>query len=319
MEWIVSPRSLFAVILALVSGGTAAVGVSAYIKNQAAMGVNQEMSKVVVAAVDVPRGMVIKPEHVKLQEIPKNLVHPRAITDLKNVIEHTAVTPLIKDEYVLDGKLVQGPPGLAQVVQEGMRAMTIQTPSVAAGVAGFVLPGNHVDVLLTFSGDNNVKSTATLLQNLKVMAVDDRDEPTRGTKIDINQLRSVTLEVTPEQSQLLQLAQSTGVLHLSLRNPKDINDATSSPVKVTDLPIPQLIPAKPAEVPPVIVDAPPVKPVEVPRHVCVYRGSIQRVEWHTTDGNPVSTEPSDPVRIGPKVVSFYQTTPISGRLDAIGR
>jgi pilus assembly protein CpaB len=296
------------------------------------MGVNQEMAKVVVAAVDIPRGTTVKAEQVKLKDVPKNLVHPHAITDLKDVVESTVVTPLMKDEDVLDAKVAKGPYGIAKAVKPGMRAMTIQTPSVAAGVAGFIMPGNHVDVLLTISGDNNGKSTATILKNIEVMAVDDRDEPklTSGTKIDITQLRTVTLQVSPDDSQLLHLAQSAGVLHLSLRNPEDVLDATTRTAILADLPFPQFAPVKAVETPPPsIVETPPAKPVETPpakpvetpkKFVYLYKAGpfAHVVEKHRSDGGPAVIEAPPAIENNRKEVDRL-AAPLPEQLATLGR
>jgi pilus assembly protein CpaB len=328
MEFIVSPRSLLALILALVSGGAAAVGVTSYIKNQS-RGPNQEMANVVVAAVDIPRGMVVKEDQIKLQEIPKNLVHPHAITNLKDALERQVLTPLFKDEDVLDGKLARkgAKPGMSGVVKSGMRALTIQTPSLAAGVAGFVMPGDHVDVLLTVSGggDNTGGSTATLLQNIEVMAVDQRIEPSDGTKLDINQLRSVTLQVTPDQSQLLTLAQNSGMLHLSLRSPEDDREAMTRTAIAADLPTRKAAPVKMVEAPTPNVVEPPtlkavsaVKAVEPARYVHVYKAALQRVEKHRTDGGPYTIEAWESVENGTKVVNRL-AAPQPGPFDEFDR
>jgi Flp pilus assembly protein CpaB len=116
--------------------------------------------------------------------------------------------------------------GLAAVIPPGMRAVTIQTPNVATGVAGFILPGSKVDVLLSMSGqgrnDNTGGgSTITLLQNVEILAVDQRVEAPQEEKISDKELRSVTLLVTPTDAARLELGHNKGILHLNLRNPDD--------------------------------------------------------------------------------------------------
>ena len=126
--------------------------------------------------------------------------------------------------------------GLAALVPEGMRAVTIQTSRVASNVAGFVLPGNRVDVLLTLRGGNHDAtgggSSTTLLQAVEILAVDQRlDAPTEN-RVDPKLLRSVTLLVTPDQAGLLDLGQNMGTLSLSLRNPEDLAEAQTDPATV---------------------------------------------------------------------------------------
>ena len=125
--------------------------------------------------------------------------------------------------------------GLAAIIPKGMRAFTIQTPTIAAGVAGFVLPGNRVDVLLTvkeMSGGAEARGgTIILLQNLEILAVDQRvdAEPTVTEKLGATakDLRSVTLLVTPQQAAKLDLGRNLGTLHLTLRNPEDTAEVSS--------------------------------------------------------------------------------------------
>jgi pilus assembly protein CpaB len=141
-----------------------------------------------------------------------------------------------------------------------MRAFTIHTPSIASGVAGFVLPGNKVDVLLTIadlSGDTQSAvfplatpsplgrntglrptgggSTTTLLQNVEILAVDQKIQAPAENKVDTNQLRSVTLLVTPQQANMLDLGQNKGTLHLALRNMDDRADSRTHPATLADL------------------------------------------------------------------------------------
>jgi pilus assembly protein CpaB len=114
------------------------------------------------------------------------------------------------------------------------RALTIQTPNVASSVAGFILPGNKVDVLLTVTGqgiNDGGGTTLTLLQAVEILAVDQRLEAPSDNKVDTKDLRSVTLLVTPEEMVKLDLGQNKGTLHLALRHLED--KAIVSPTKAT--------------------------------------------------------------------------------------
>src|SRR5205823_13255878 len=119
----------------------------------------------------------------------------------------------------------------------GMRAVSIQVPTVPVGVAGFVLPRSKVDVVLTVSTNYTVKekdygggTATTLLQNVEVLADDGRIEPPEDLVLWEKQMRSVTLLVSPRQATLLALGQSNGTLRLSLRN---LNKAAASPRPLT--------------------------------------------------------------------------------------
>ena len=147
------------------------------------------------------------------------------------------VIPTLAGEPVLATKITAkgAGVGLAAIIPRGMRAFTIQTPTIAAGVAGFVLPGNKVDVLLTVKemggGIEARGGTIILLQNLEILAVDQRVgvEPSVTEKLSstTKDLRSVTLLVTPQQAAKLDLGRNLGTLHLTLRNPEDTAEVSS--------------------------------------------------------------------------------------------
>jgi pilus assembly protein CpaB len=233
----VSIRTLLIVVLALVFGGSAAVGINKMRGPQTV--VAPETVAVVVAAVDIPPFTTVTAQMLKTQDFPKNLVPPGSLTSLEEAVDRVTHGPVGKDETILNSKLaVRGAGrGMAASIPIGKRAFTIQTPSISAGVAGFILPGNKVDVLLTVTrhGTNEISRTVTLLESVEIKAVDQRVEAPAENKVDVKELRSVTLLVTPDQANWLTLAQKEGVLHLSLRNPQDKEPAKAHPVTLKDL------------------------------------------------------------------------------------
>jgi Flp pilus assembly protein CpaB len=149
-------------------------------------------------------------------------------------------TQLLKDEPILEAKLSGkgAGRGLAAVIPMGMRAVTVRTPNVACGVGGFALPGNKVDLLLTVNGLNDSTgggSTTTLLQNVEILAVDQRLDAPTSNMMDLKELRSVTLLVTPDQAAKVDLGQNMGTLHLSLRNPQDKEPGGAGVATLSDL------------------------------------------------------------------------------------
>ena len=171
---------------------------------------------------------------------------------------------------------------MAALVPNGLRAFTIHTPSVASGVGGFVLPGNKVDVLLTMDGKRG-SLTTTLLQNLEILAVDQRIDAPADNRIDPKQLHSVTLLVTPDQAAKLGLAQNKGSLHLSLRNHNDDQLLRTSRARMAELDDGYLEEA-PLEV---VAEA---KPAPLPsRFVTIYRGirSAEQVRLGDVPARPV--------------------------------
>jgi len=237
------------VLLALIFGVSAAVGVNSYLQGSPVT--KADMVPVLVAAIDMARGGNVTSEMVKIKEYPKDMVPIGALSKPEEAVDRAISIPLIKDEPVLEGKLSPkgAGRGMAALVPSGMRAYTIQTPNVAQGVAGFILPGNKVDILLSvnegvISANRQVASgtTTMLLQNVEILAVDQKTVAPAENKMDAKELRSVTILVAPQQANLLTLAQSKGQLYLALRNLKDGDPARTHPATLDELRFHQELP-----------------------------------------------------------------------------
>ncbi len=225
--------------LALAAGIAAAVGVRRLaLRWEPQPG--ESMVTVVTMAADVARGNRIQDADLTVTRWPKSRVPADAVLDRQNTIGRVALTPLISGQPVFQSFLAPegAVVGLASLIPPGMRAFTIRTPTIASGVAGFVLPGNQVDVLLTV-GASSFQSPGTmtinLLQSVPILAVDQSMDANQDTPSLITQMKSVTLLVTPEQAAKLSLAQNGGTLELALRNPTDQLPATNTPITVADL------------------------------------------------------------------------------------
>lgn len=235
------PRTLLLVVLALVCGVSAAVGVN-QLNRPKDTTASPDTGTVVLAKTDIPRGGVLTAENCTVGEWPKNLLPSGAITKLEDAVDRSVMVPMVKGEPVLEGKIAdkQAGRGLASMVRLGMRAFTIQTPHVAAGVGGFIMPDNRVDVLLTTRGHGindgtGGGATTTLLQNVEVLAVDRRLDKEEDGEAELTEPKSVTLLVTPDQAAKLDLGMNMGTLHLSLRNPEDDAEANTRPATLAQL------------------------------------------------------------------------------------
>jgi pilus assembly protein CpaB len=265
-------------LLAILFGVSAMIGVNSFRQPPPAAPA-PETIPIVVAADNVPRGTQLTADLLKTHDWPKNVeLPPGAFTSVGDALDRVPVTPLMKEEALLDTKLAPkgAGRGLAALIPPGMRAVTIQAPSVATGVAGLALPGNKVDVLLTVNGAGGEKdptgggSTTTLLQNVEIMAVDQRVDAPSDNKVDAKELRSVTLLVTPGQAAKLDLGQNKGTLHLALRNLNDNQAGDPQPTTVADL---RLYQEKPrAEAPEPVSPPPPPEPVR-PLQIRTLRGN----------------------------------------------
>lgn len=190
-----------------------------------------EGPKVLVAQRALPIGTIITADAVSYQTWPKEMVQDAYFIDgeadmtklLGTVVRH-AITA---GEPVTRGALVA--PGdrgfLAAALGPGMRAVTIPV-SAKTGVAGFVFPGDRVDLVLTqtVKGDEGapLKASETILRNLRVLATDQStDSETVDGKTVVHTFRTVTLEVTPKIAEKVAVAQTIGTLSLSLRSIAD--------------------------------------------------------------------------------------------------
>jgi pilus assembly protein CpaB len=155
------------------------------------------------------------------------------IVDLTSSGRRVVLTPIEANEPILASKITGSGQRatLSAVLQDGMKAVTIRVNDVE-GVAGFVLPGDHVDVVLTRQQDKTAASDV-VLQNVKVLAIDQiADE--RAEKPSI--AKAVTLEVEVTAAQKLALAATVGTLSLALRKAGELSPASTRRITLSDLP-----------------------------------------------------------------------------------
>jgi len=179
--------------------------------------------KIVVAAMDVNLGQRLGPEMLKLVDWPSDSLPRGALRDLKKVSGRVLKTSVLRDEPLTESKMAPAGTlgGLSALIAEGKRAITVRVNDVV-GVAGFALPGNFVDIIVntqTAEGTANGQAISKIvLERILVLAVAQevsRDE----TKPRV--VNAVTLEVSPEQAEKVDLARSVGSLSLALRNQVD--------------------------------------------------------------------------------------------------
>ena len=279
-------QTVLILVLALVLAGGAVWLIAPLVTSHGGTTADGENVSIVTAAVDISRGGTIQADMVRLESVPKRWANPKAIAQIEDAVGRAVTITILQGEPILSSKIAAkgAGVGLAAIVPKGMRAFTIQTPTIATGVAGFILPGNKVDVLLTVKelggGTAGHGGTIILLQNLEILAVDQRvgPEPTSAEKVGASskEMRSVTLLVTPEQAAKLDLGGNLGTLHLTLRNPEDTAEVSSLHL-ATIAELSQSHPGLLAEVPkPVAAPAPPApipKVAKPPEEIRTLRGN----------------------------------------------
>jgi pilus assembly protein CpaB len=175
---------------------------------------------VVVAAMEIPFGTKIEARHLNTISLPRDAAVGNHFTKTDDVVGLIALQKIISGEILLKERFADRAAGstLAAIVKPDMRAVTVRVDDVV-GVAGFLMPGNHVDVVAAHV-ENQRAQTRTVLHDINVLAVDqtastDKDQPVV--------VRAVTLEVTPKQAEALVKAREEGKIQLTLRNPLDKN------------------------------------------------------------------------------------------------
>ena len=200
--------------IALVLGAIAAFLVSRWLGIGGADG-----PTVVVATEKIEAGAVIDPARLKAIAWPYGSPPPEAVADAAQLAGRVTRQEIWAGQPVLSSLLlpVDSRGGLAAIISEGMRAVTVRVDEVI-GVAGFVLPGSMVDVLATFKDDKGKEVAKIVLSRVKVLAV---AQETAGDPAKPKVVKAVTLELSPEEAERLDLARNVGKLSLALRNELD--------------------------------------------------------------------------------------------------
>ena len=219
-------------------------------------------SEVLVAAQNLEMGSVLDENDMRWQEWPTNAIFEGAVTrdrlenpDTNMPLEGRLRRSVVEGEPLMRSALVTEGDGnfIAATLGDGMRAMAINI-NAQSSVGGFVKPGDMVDIIMTYNvtiPDNaeleeasrtvvNRQAAQTVLENIKVMAID--QSATDSEEVSVGQ--TVTLELTPEQSEKLALAESMGNLSLVLRKIGDDSQRMAGeelPVSVTDIRMSQIL------------------------------------------------------------------------------
>ncbi|MGI9384961.1 MAG: Flp pilus assembly protein CpaB [Methyloligellaceae bacterium] len=245
------PSSLIMLAVALVFGVSAAFLAKFWLENQvpepqivdAQPAVN--MGTVVVATGPLRFGTKMKQAHLREVQWPQGAIPEGAFAKISDLLKgdgkRVILSAIEENEPVLGWKIT-GPgqrASLSALIDKNKKAVAIRVNDVQ-GVAGFVLPGERVDVLLTRTkvqeqGEmSRPKSAFTdvLLENVRVLAVDQlADDRTEKPSV----VKTVTIEVATDQAQKLALAGSVGVLSLALRSAGSLGDGSSRRISLIDL------------------------------------------------------------------------------------
>lgn len=191
---------------------------------------------VVVAAVEIPFGVKLEESQVKVIAWPEKSAPQGAYSAKEQVIGRITMNKFYPDEIITEKRVSEhlGGSTLSALITKEYRAISVRVDDVV-GVAGFILPGNRVDILTTkMDRTTNQASTQTLLQNIKILAVDQEFSQEKEKPAIV---RAVTLELKPEQAEIIVKAMQEGTIQLTLRNPLDseIGYTEDTTVKVAEV------------------------------------------------------------------------------------
>ena len=249
-------RTVVVMAVATLMAGIASLGVYAAVKSIPVREVEVAHTFVAVAARNLPTGSRITEEDVKLVAWPARNPVPGAFSEVKPILDRGLVAAVGENEPFTETKLAPlgSGAGLPPSIPPGMRAMSVKVDEVI-GVAGFVVPGTRVDLVVTLRGTGQTEESMsrTVASNVLVL--------TAGTKFDQEQAKDgkpqpstvVTLAVSPSDAERVALASSEGKISLALRNPLDVTPTETAGVHVGALrlgmgsaPRPEPVKAQPA-------------------------------------------------------------------------
>jgi len=228
-------RLTIALLAALLLSGAVTFFLNRRISGRNGAATPQLMQKYVAASRPLQAGEVLKAENLSLIEWPAKLPLDGGFTKVEDLVGRAVIYPVAARQPILPAYLAVAGSGIGLTVKipEGMRTTSLRSDEIV-GVAGFLFPGCHVDVLVTFRGDAvPLPETQTVLQDIEVLTVGQKLEPEPGGKAEA--VGVVTLLLTPADAQRVVLASTLGSIHFVLRNSADRGHFDSVPVSVAQL------------------------------------------------------------------------------------
>ncbi|QFU22956.1 Flp pilus assembly protein CpaB [Shewanella eurypsychrophilus] len=211
-------KTILFVLLSLIFGVAAVFLAQSWLKSNTEANSPQATTGVVTMATVAPLGAILERKHLKLLAMPNSVIPETAIKSFEEAEGMVVKQNLYAGEILRSERLTRKGEGstLASLISPQMRAVTIRVNDVI-GVAGFLLPGNRVDVLNLFKRDGRLQ-TDVVLANVKILAIDQRASSDENKP---KLVRAVTLELTLGQAEVIMIAKGRGKLQLALRNPND--------------------------------------------------------------------------------------------------
>lgn len=218
------------ILASLILAGGAAWLANRWVNARSANSGGPPTTHILTAAMDLPLGTKIEARHLAEMDAVTGKEPAGSYREASQVVGKVTKSAIITGQILMAPMFVEAGQGssLAAVVAANKRAVTVRVDDVV-GVAGFLLPGNRVDVVATRKMDRGDTVSDTILSDIKVLAVDQTAAANTNEPVVV---RAVTLEVTPEEAEILLKGKAAGSIQLTLRNPLDDSDSRHKVVAV---------------------------------------------------------------------------------------
>ena len=228
-------RTLIVLLVAVATAAVATALVYQAIQRRPVQQVQQPQAFVVVAAKALQTGERISAGGVKLVGWPAEALVPGSFTKVEDVIDRGVLTQIAENEPLTETKVapVGAGAGLPPTIPPGMRAISVRVNEVV-GVAGFVTPGNRVDVFVTLTR-NDSSLTRVVTSNVQVLTAGTKYEQDKSKSGEAIPSTVVTLLLSPEEAERVVLAAAQGQIMLALRNPMDLEQTKTQGTRLASL------------------------------------------------------------------------------------
>jgi pilus assembly protein CpaB len=211
------PRGTIFIVASVVAGLVATFAIHRYVSIKTTIPV-AATQQVIVAAADISPGTSLSSQLVKKDSWPLKVVPPKSASSMGDIEGRVVMVPIPQGSAILFSMLApEGTAaGLSGILPDGKRALTVKVDEVA-GVGGFIHPGDHVDVLVDLPiKDNTEHFSKTILHDISILTTGQIWQQKGDNKPVV--VNTVTLELTPHESEVLNLASNEGKIRLALRN-----------------------------------------------------------------------------------------------------
>jgi pilus assembly protein CpaB len=232
-------RTLIVMLVAVATAAVGSYGIYRAVLQMPVREVEVASVNVVVAAQPVTMGTRLHANHLRVVAWPSRNPVAGAFSDPKELVDRGVISPVAENEPITMSKVasLEAGAGLPPVIPEGMRAISVRVNEVV-GVAGFVVPGTIVDVLVTVrtsTGTREEPMTRTVVSKVQVLTAGTKFDQEKSKNGEPIQTSVVTLSVLPDDAEKISLAQNEGKITLALRNPLDVGPTDTKGVRLASL------------------------------------------------------------------------------------